>query len=100
MSPRGRDRTWLAGALVSIAVVGCQSIAGIEAWPSIEASRAPLASPTALELVGPTGPTEIGRVVDITDGDTVRIIIDGIEHRLSRVRVSWEVSAVAVEVIK
>ena len=32
--------------------------------------------------VGPTGPTEVGRVVDITDGDTVRVVIDGVEHRL------------------
>jgi endonuclease YncB( thermonuclease family) len=39
-------------------------------------------SPSALERMGPTGPTEIGRIVDITDGDTVRVVIDGEEHRL------------------
>ena len=31
----------------------------------------------------PTGPTEeCGRVVRITDGDTIRVVIDGVEHRL------------------
>ena len=30
----------------------------------------------------PSGPTEAGLVVRITDGDTVRVVIDGVEHRL------------------
>jgi micrococcal nuclease len=30
----------------------------------------------------PTGATESGRVVDVTDGDTVRVRLDGAEHRL------------------
>jgi endonuclease YncB( thermonuclease family) len=48
------------------------------------ASAGPVAagSPSALELIGPTGPTELGQVVDITDGDTVHVVIDGTEYRL------------------
>lgn len=69
-------------AALAFAVLGCGSVVGIDTpGPDLGASSA-VESPTALELTGPTGPTEVGRVVDITDGDTVRVVIDGEEYRL------------------
>jgi endonuclease YncB( thermonuclease family) len=73
-----------SGGLLSIALVGCAPVIGGELVEAPTASFGPMTvrSPSALEILGPTGPTEVGRVVDITDGDTVRVIIDGEEHRL------------------
>ena len=34
------------------------------------------------DAFAPTGPTEVGRVVRITDGDTIRVLIDGEEERV------------------
>jgi endonuclease YncB( thermonuclease family) len=38
--------------------------------------------PATEPTFGPTGETQIGQVVSITDGDTVRVVIDGEEYRL------------------
>jgi micrococcal nuclease len=46
------------------------------------AVRVDQGSPAPLATFGPTGPTEVGLVVDITDGDTVRVVVDGQERRL------------------
>lgn len=75
--------TFLIG-LVTAMVVGCASVVGGEPvrHPVASTERAAAESPIALELTGPTGPTEVGHVVDITDGDTVRVVIDGEEYRL------------------
>jgi micrococcal nuclease len=67
---------------LALAVLSCVAVPSSEQGPSAVASSTSVVSPTALERVGPTGPTEIARVARITDGDTVRVIIDGVEHRL------------------
>jgi endonuclease YncB( thermonuclease family) len=36
----------------------------------------------AAATFAPSGPTEVGQVVKVSDGDTVRVTIDGAEHRL------------------
>jgi micrococcal nuclease len=73
---------WCSG--LSAIVVGCASMAGGEPVDRSASTTGPATSrsPTAIELLGPTGPTEVGRVVDVTDGDTVRVDIDGEEYRL------------------
>ena len=69
--------------LLAAAVIGCASMA-----PTPAASVSPsvgVAGPAAaagLETFTPTGPTQDGLIVDVTDGDTIRVMIDGVEHRL------------------
>jgi len=64
-------------------VIGCASIAPAPASsvaPSVGVAGA--VAPAGLEAFAPTGPTQVGLVVDVTDGDTIRVMIDGAEHRL------------------
>ncbi|HWH24214.1 MAG TPA: thermonuclease family protein [Candidatus Limnocylindria bacterium] len=49
--------------------------------PSAAPAAAPTATPTA-SAFAPTGPTQQARVVRVVDGDTIRVEIDGREHRL------------------
>lgn len=72
-------RRALLGVLAAV-VIGCASASapGVPAPPNGEL----VAPAAAVESFTPTGPTESARVVHITDGDTVRVVIDGEEHRL------------------
>jgi endonuclease YncB( thermonuclease family) len=82
---RYRDLTVVA-ALLAAAALGCTPIStGDQAGVDSEQRRltsVPPASGGAPGMFAPTGPTERGLVVRITDGDTVRVVIDGVEHRL------------------
>ena len=56
----------MRGAALFVAAVAVSSCA-----------RAPLPSGAAGGLPGPTGPTEVARVASVTDGDTIRVELDG-----------------------
>ena len=43
----------------------------------VSCGPAPLPSGAAGGLPGPTGPTEVARVASVTDGDTIRVELDG-----------------------
>ena len=71
-------------ALVAI-VVACAPTAGL--GDATDVARSPTATaaivrPAAEPTFGQTGATQLGQVVSITDGDTIRVVIDGDEYRL------------------
>lgn len=76
----------LAALLVTLVAVGCAPGAAVETAPPPSAISSPVAERViqvaAEPTFGPSGETQIGRVVRITDGDTIRVVIDGTEHRL------------------
>jgi endonuclease YncB( thermonuclease family) len=88
---------------VSFLLLGCQAAAsgpvssGNPVKPTPPATTRPAlptapptsnASPTPARTEGPTGPTEIARVVHVTDGDTIRVEIAGAEYRLRYIGVN------------
>lgn len=48
----------------------------------------PTPEPTPAFGEAPTGPTEVGTVVSVTDGDTIRVNIDGVEYPVRYIGVS------------
>ena len=44
--------------------------------------------PTAAPGEAPTGPTQVGTVVSVTDGDTIRVNVDGVEYPVRYIGVS------------
>ena len=68
-------------AVLALVAMGCAPGASAQVPTSVPNVVA--VSPAAtVEAFAPSGPTQIGRVVAITDGDTIRVVIDGVEHRL------------------
>ena len=70
-------RAVVAAVLFAVGVTGCALPMGVPAR-RIPAQRHVVPTDT----FAPTGPTEVGRVVRITDGDTIRVLIDGEEERV------------------
>src|SRR5688500_14781549 len=60
------------------------------AEPTERPTRQPTPTPEPTPAYGeaPTGPTEVGTVVSVTDGDTIRVNIDGIEYPVRYIGVS------------
>ena len=50
--------------------------------PSPTAAPTPTAEPTPVFGEEPTGPTETGTVVNVVDGDTIDVLVDGVEVRV------------------
>ena len=50
--------------------------------PTPEATVAPTPAPTPVFGQEPTGPSEIGQVVNVVDGDTIDVVINGVEVRV------------------
>jgi micrococcal nuclease len=72
-------------AVLAAAVVGCTAPSADDPVASTPQERRSTASPAngmPVAPFAPTGPTEVGRVVKITDGDTIRAVIDGEEQRV------------------
>src|SRR5688572_17568433 len=57
-----------------------------ELTPTVEPTERPTRRPTPTPEPtlafgeAPTGPTEVGTVVSVTDGDTIRVNVDGVEY--------------------
>jgi micrococcal nuclease len=47
------------------------------AQPTAEAPPTPTAAPTAAFGLAPTGPMQVATVASVTDGDTIRVLLDG-----------------------
>lgn len=60
------------------------------AEPTERPTRRPTPTPEPTPTFGsePTGPTEVGTVVSVTDGDTIRVLIDGREYPVRYIGVS------------
>ena len=58
--------------------------------PTAKPTPRPTSTPEPTPVVGsePTGPTEVGKVVSVTDGDTIRVEIDGVEYPVRYIGVS------------
>lgn len=82
---RGRVRlAWMAGLAV-VVLAGC--VGGDQAFPGAAGSQAPVSRASVSQAPAsagfrPTGPTQLARVTRITDGDTIRVAIDGLEYRV------------------
>lgn len=75
-------RASIVPVLLAAAVAGCASIASPAASVAPSAGEADAVAAAGLKGLAPTGPTQGGIVVDVTDGDTIRVVIDGAERRL------------------
>ncbi len=60
------------------------------AEPTERPTRLPTPTPEPTPALGeaPTGPTAVGTVVSVTDGDTIRVNIDGVEYPVRYIGVS------------
>jgi micrococcal nuclease len=79
-----RDRGSLALLVGVLTIAGCSIIPQGESSTPASAGS-PTASPSgpgAARDPGPTGPTEIGFVERVVDGDTAIVIIDGVDFRV------------------
>ncbi len=56
--------------------------------PTPTAEPTPTPQPTPAFGEAPIGPTEVGTVVSVTDGDTIRVNIDGVEYPVRYIGVS------------
>jgi micrococcal nuclease len=72
-------RLAVAAGLFAVGVTGCALPLGA---PAVRRPVAPTDRPAPASVFAPTGPTQLGRVVRITDGDTIRVVVDGQEQRL------------------
>ena len=80
-------------SLLAVAAIGCAPGASAET-PTPSPSAFVVGPAANAQTFAPTGPTEIGRVVAITDGDTIRVVIDGEEHRLRYIGIDTPESVV------
>lgn len=70
-------RVLVTAVLFAIGGTGCALPVGVPAR-RIPAQR----NVVQTDTFAPTGPTDVGRVLRITDGDTIRVLIDGEEERV------------------
>lgn len=78
------------GTIGVIALIGLGAISNLSAPTATPTPSAaltlptptspPTAAPTSSTIFGPTGPTEVATVTRVTDGDTIRVSIDGVEY--------------------
>jgi micrococcal nuclease len=85
LSPdRTRRARLLLAALLAATIGACSPVSGPAVTsPATDGGRPPASlAPLAPAGVAPSGPTEVARVVRITDGDTIRVLLDGQDRPL------------------